>query len=414
MYLEEYAKLEITLPNGNFYIITDTDIIDDTLSISSQCIDNSTFSLGCVASAQLSATIRLQNTNRYAVIGSKIKVFSKFSENADWCPRGVFTVISAKRFRDIYTISAVDNMIWLDKSTYTTDANNKICNAATKRFAGQIYNPADAFIIIVNEICGLPAETRDEIIGSMANCDGVMGTTTGARNVSLMGGEEPENMRDYVSYLAEHMAGFAYADSNGRICLKKFPNGTPTNFFEIPYKTCELETTEIADFTVDMHKITARFFNGTSCSYWHGSGYPCGNVKTEILIDNNPFQNASLKFLIIDYGQDIHEMMYETVIHNIHNQISSMIYRPFSLRCHVQHYFSLAEPVKIYDESGNAYFSVVTNISWNYRGGQDLQCAGEDTRVISQISCQSSAKRINQRTKTDINRLADRVKALEG
>ena len=411
MLLEEYAKLEITLPNGTFYTLFDNDIIDNSLQISAQCVDGNTFSLGCVSSAQLSVSVKLKHTNRYAVIGAKVKVFSKFSD-ADWIPRGIFTITSATRYKDIYNISASDNMIWLDKSAYSTDENGNMCNAVANRFSGSIYNPADAFIILVNEICNLNAQDRTSIIKNMVNCDGVGGTTTGARDVSILDSEEPENVRDYISYLAEHMAGFAYADGEGKICLKRFYNGNPTTAYEIKYSDCEQDSFEVADFKIDFHELESRFFNGYGYSVFHTDAHD-DRIKIKYVIDNNPFQNASLQYVILDYGQSLDEMMGQAVINNIYSNICNINYRPFSLKCHVQHYFALGDSIALYDENGNLYYSVITNITWKYRGGQQISCAGEDTRILSKINCQSSAKRLNQRTHTAINRLEGRVKALE-
>ncbi|MDE7139119.1 MAG: hypothetical protein K2O29_11840 [Ruminococcus sp.] len=63
MVIEEHARLEILLPNETEWrYISENDIIQNSLSITSKCMDDGSFALGGVFSAQLSVKLRLQGT----------------------------------------------------------------------------------------------------------------------------------------------------------------------------------------------------------------------------------------------------------------------------------------------------------------------------------------------------------------
>ena len=142
MIIEEHARLEILLPNeSNWRHISEQDIIQNSLSIAEKCIDDGSFMLGGMFSAQLSAKFRFQGTNSFNIIGSKINVFSWFGDEETTINdksvrfRGVFWITSATKINDIYTISASDAMIWLDTVTYSdnADSSNPIYNALSVR-----------------------------------------------------------------------------------------------------------------------------------------------------------------------------------------------------------------------------------------------------------------------------------------
>ncbi|MDE5772313.1 MAG: hypothetical protein K2I06_11935 [Ruminococcus sp.] len=79
MVIEEHSRIEILLPNEtDWRELSENDIIQNSLSITSKCMDDGSFMLGGVFSAQLSAKLRIsgKNVNSYTVIGAKIKVYS--------------------------------------------------------------------------------------------------------------------------------------------------------------------------------------------------------------------------------------------------------------------------------------------------------------------------------------------------
>ncbi|MDE6036627.1 MAG: hypothetical protein K2G36_12055 [Ruminococcus sp.] len=157
MVIEEHARLEILLPNEqNWRHIGENDIIQNSLSIAEKCMDDSSFSLGGVNSSQLSAKFRLQGTNSFNIIGSKINVFSWFGDEETAINdksvrfRGVFWVTSATKINYIYTISASDAMIWLDNVNYSTN-DDKTSNLIYNKLSEFRNTLNDSFKIIIEQ-----------------------------------------------------------------------------------------------------------------------------------------------------------------------------------------------------------------------------------------------------------------------
>lgn len=102
MVIEEHARLELFLPGSQDPIIIPKEhIIQNSLSVTSQCVNGNTFGFGCVSSAQLSVKIRIkdQNIERYDVYGAAIILYSWFAEYPpeDGGKRGVFNVTAVTK-----------------------------------------------------------------------------------------------------------------------------------------------------------------------------------------------------------------------------------------------------------------------------------------------------------------------------
>ena len=78
--------------------------------------------------------------------------------------------------------------------------------------------------------------------------------------------------------------------------------------------------------------------------------------------------------------------------------------RPFSGIYHGKEYLHLGQYIQITDKDGTSYGTTITNITWKFRGGQQIKCVGEDSRTLSQARKRSQAVRIGERMKTQINR----------
>ena len=157
MIIEEHARLEILLPNeSNWRHISEQDIIQNSLSIAEKCIDDGSFMLGGMFSAQLSAKFRFQGTNSFNIIGAKINVFSWHGNEETTINdksvrfRGVFWITSATKINDIYTISASDAMIWLDNVNYSTN-DDKTSNLIYNKLSEFRNTLNDSFKIIIEQ-----------------------------------------------------------------------------------------------------------------------------------------------------------------------------------------------------------------------------------------------------------------------
>ena len=208
MVLREEIKATITVSEDTVYNLT-TDDFYNNVSISSQCVNGNSIGFGSVASATFSASVKIAGVNRYSLIGAVVSV--QIYKGSEWQQVGVYTITSATRNRDIITFSASDNMMLLDVSAFTEDENNNKLNLiynflSSEKTLYQLYE----YVVTLAEL--EPGLTQEEF-EAMPN-----GTLTTYAYIKT----ENAYLRDWLSWIAEFVGGFAYADEYGRICVKRF------------------------------------------------------------------------------------------------------------------------------------------------------------------------------------------------
>lgn len=119
MTIFERIQAILTFRNGTIVNLDESSII--SASIKRQCCSDGKFEIGGVYAASLSMKCRVSGTNSFRIRGAKLVVSTKFEgvEN-DFIPRGTFWITDAPRTGEIYFITAVDNVGWLDLDNYTT------------------------------------------------------------------------------------------------------------------------------------------------------------------------------------------------------------------------------------------------------------------------------------------------------
>ena len=424
MVIEEHARLEILLPDEqNWRHISESDIIQNSLSIAEKCMDDSSFMLGGVFSAQLSAKIRLQGTNSFNIIGSKINVFSWFGDEETAINdksvrfRGVFWVTSATKINDIYTISASDAMIWLDSVNYSTndsDTSNLIYGELSRCLRSLNWcfqTTIEQTNKTLDGIVKLNCISNDDIINNIHYDTGYC-----LLPPDIVGEISTKNPRDYVSWIAELACGFAYVyykqdgfnepyvqggDHESYIKIGQFSD---KNIAEIGDDEVELNTLEIADFVLN--------FSCVYCKFYDGYPYPRGNGNGGITVDisDNPFKDGWYQYL--DHENDAEGCdCYQAIVNVMYGKILeiSHYFRPFKLKYHGRKHFGLGQKITLPD----GRFSVVTSIKWQFRGGTNLMCAGKDSRLLSVSAKRSQAAKVKDLAYTKINRLQQQINDIQ-
>ena len=400
MVIEEHARLEILLPEeSEWRNISENDIINNSLSVSSKCMDDSSFSLGGVYSAQLSARIRLQNTNTYKVTGAKIKIFSQYGGQNEIL-RGIFWVTSVSRKNDIYTISASDSLIWLDSTSYDDSGQGK--NIIYDRLVSEIGDlgyEMGQIINVVNDFLDNESKIQfcndDKIINYFPSGQGFCLLPT-----DMVGEISTKNPRDYASWIAEIACGFIFVDySDGTSKIRIGQYSEEVNH-EISYDEVELDSCEIADFELDFQQVYTDIYDGSS-----GSAGNNGNGIT-IDISENPFKDGHWQYnrVIGSDGEEYGNAM--DIIDNIYGKLCGdggnchgLKFRPFNLKCHCTKNFQLGQKIIL----PNGQESWVTSIKWQFRGGYTLSCAGKDTRVLCASARRSQSAKVKDLAYTKIN-----------
>ncbi|MDE5620899.1 MAG: hypothetical protein K2I80_10390, partial [Ruminococcus sp.] len=381
-----------------------------------KCMDDGSFALGGVFSAQLSVKLRLQRTNSFNIIGSKINVFSWFGneentiDNESVRFRGVFWVTSATRINDIYTIAASDAIIWLDSVNYGD--NYETSNVIYNRFCSWRYSLSGCMQVVVDE--------ANKVSGATAGLtyiddSGIINNTPPNEAYYCLltpehvGEISTRNPRDYASWIAELACGFVYTHYNQNgdhepyIKIGQF---TDDNVIEINYDEVELNTLEIADFVLNFSRV--------HCKFYDGKLYNCFNSNGGITIDisENPFKDGWYFYLLQHDGHHGKCDCYSAVAAAMYFKILeiSHYFRPFKLKYHGREYFKLGQKIRLPDGK----FSVVTSIKWQFRGGTNLTCAGRDTRILSVAAKRSQAAKVKDMAYSKINReKSDILKQLE-
>ena len=422
MVIEEHARIEITLPDGRFFEIFERDIIQNSLSVSSQCVSGNSFAFGCVSPAQLSVKIRIRGSNigRYDVYGAEIVLYSWFGSITpeDGGKRGIFTITSVTKNSDIFTISASDNICWLDGSAFA-DKDDGMGNAIYQRLGegDSLWNAIEALGVIVNEFSGgitfhIGDLKQFEIPNAMANFSGYGVSADengeypyqGIRLILLQSDEQSDNIRDYVSWLAEYMGGFAITDKNGNIQFCLFETVYNTTPEVLDFSEFEQNTLEIAGFRIHLHSAKVITEDKTWRNCDSGKINENGAINIETVIQNNPFIEFIYSYHLPLDDCDLYPIVESLQYYQKHIQI-----RPFSGTYHGNHYLHLGQYIKIKDIQGIEHETTITNLTWKFRGGQQIKCIGEDSRTLSQARKRTQAVRMGERMKTQINRLEKKI-----
>ena len=329
--------------------------------------------------------------------------------------RGIFTVTSVTKNNDIFTISASDNICWLDGSAFE-DNGNGMGNSIYNRLGagGFLWNAVEALGVIAGEFSeGITFHIGDlkqiEIPNAMANFSGYDSPEHGEecheiRLILLQSDEQLDNIRDYVSWLAEYMGGFAIADKNGNIQFCLFETTHDTIPEVLDFSEFEQNTLEIAGFRIYLHSAKVITEDKTWRNCDSGKINENGVINIETVIQNNPF----IEF-IYSYHLPLNDCDLYPIVSALQYYQKQIQIRPFSGTYHGNQYLHLGQSIKIKDAQGIAYETIITNMTWKFRGGQQIKCIGEDSRTLSQARKRSQAVRMGECMKTQITRLEKKI-----
>lgn len=397
MTIQENIKAVLTFRNG-----TELELFEDSIisaSVKQQCCADGKFEIGGVYAAQLSIKCKVPGTNSFRIRGAKIQVFSKYSNEQDFISRGIFWITSAVKTGEIYSVTAVDNIGWLDTSSYNDSQANILEN-----FIDYFRNlhPNDATLYtwfhwltqemnsIISRMTGLSSilswKDYDEIQNGNFCNQYYTDTEHPAPGVELkyyieIAGHSgnPDVPREIYKRLAEITGGFIYAYEDGRLTLGQFGQAE-FGIALISDSEIELDSFEPSDFRVVVAQIGAdsRIAPGDAI----GTGNPPQpeDVYYYFTVDNNIFMDGFADLYIIGTGQpaDLHFNTLLPIAKGIFYYLYHSEIRPFKCKVHKAERFHLGQKIQI-----NNFESIITSIQWTFRGGYTLACGGEDSRTLS-------------------------------
>lgn len=449
MLIEEHIKGTISIPvhDGDSYTViehefSEEDTIQGSCSITSRCCDDQTFSIGGVRPAELAIKLRLEipDVNAYTLYGAKIRLWSKYSspddESKPWILRGEFWVTSVSRAKTIYTLRASDALVWLDSGSYAASSygssKNEKDNPIYMKCSGAVYTIDAHFnlniIPYVNEqlaYCDIDAINCAVSADVTNNHPDVQDKSKKYGYVlipaDISGSCGSRSPRDYAAYFAQISAGCIQmltdpdAPEVCRLYLTPYFYEPSTDFHSekfisawkepvsIPYESIELDSCDIADYTLYIQCTYVKTYDGTGWSCSSPYNKYLGNVTIDM--SGNPFIDGRL------YHDNEKAWPY-AILMNAGEQLGKGEKRPFSLKCHVPFskltdYPKLGQAVRIEEKPGIWKNSIITKMVWRFRGGWEFGCAGSDSRVLSQAAKRSLAKHAEESAKTYANMVAN-------
>lgn len=404
--MKQYIKGTITFQSGNSIQYSSSDISGD-VSISSQCVCSQGISLGGVCTAELNMTLIISGVNRYDMLGAVIDVKTSYN-GTDWESIGKFNVVSAQRYYNDITVTAYDNIILFDSTAFTSDENSKKINQIYLYLKSErsIY---DVLAYVVNLAEMELGNTREEI-EAMPN---------GQKTLIMYAANGNAYLRDWLSWCAEFLGGFAYADGNGKIRIKQFET-LPS--ITIQKSEIQADTAEIADFSINNFDISITCYDET----WYKTYTVLGegespNTVVYLDLQDNILAQGYYHLVKNRYSDDIPsgeidsertKKMY-SFTGDLWDSLSNARFRPFQATAHINELLYIGQCVQIQDIEGDFYSINITHHTWTLNGGQQIKCAGEDTRLLADTKSRTALKRQSEKIETMIKNVGKDVTQTE-
>ena len=407
MTIQENIKAVLTFRNGIEMELSEDSII--SASIKQQCCAEGKFEIGGVYAASLSIKCKVSGTNSFRIRGAKIQIFSKYGTEQDFISRGTFWITSAPRTGEIYSLTAVDNIGWLDMENYSDGQGNVLRN-----FLDYFRNlhPNDGtlyywFRTLTNDMSSLISRMTgiSDILswkdyntdenGRFCNQyytdddhpDGV--ELKYYINIAGHSGNA-DNPRELYGRLADITGGFIYACEDGRLTLGQFGQ-REFGMAEIYDSEIEFDSFECGDFRVVMAQIGASSRIAPSDAVGTAEAPNPTDIYYYFTVENNVFLDGFAD-LYINHSGTYAELDFTTLkpiaigIFNYLYWFHDFEIRPFRCKVHKTERFHLGQKIRIQN-----FESVLTSIQWTFRGGYALACGGEDSRTLSGCAHYSKA-----------------------
>lgn len=441
MTIFERIQAVLTFRNGTEITLEEKDII--SASIKRQCCSDGKFEIGGVYAASLSMKCRVSGTNSFRIKGAKIVVFTKFEgvEN-DFIPRGTFWITDAQKTGEIYSITAVDNVGWLDMDNYTTAATSgdqSDQESVWKNFTEYFREALNVYHIMeLHTLLGKMTPHVNTLVSRMTSLQNVLqwghyveghedeATHQWVGNAFYCNHNDLSGHLNYFSLfqesdkyfsgtpmdlyrkLAEIAGGFVYArPEDGWLTLGQFGQKefyskdglVSEGTVQIYPEHIEQDSFEFADFSLLAFQVSARnnYKEKNNSGYdidsrWYYAGgwdaVPFEQYSPYVItIENNSFIDGYVYLHIIESGNRHHKDNLCEICKTMYSYLNDAENRPlvpFRCKVHKPERYQLGQRIQFYNENDTVVCdSVITSIQWTFRGGTVLACAGKDERVLS-------------------------------
>lgn len=398
MALEEHAELVVKTKNGESYTIAESRIVKGSLTASSSCSSGGGIPAGACNIGTASVAFRAPSGLTYKKLyRATVEIYAWYQGYSKEL-YGTYNVSSAENNYGVYTLSLSDNISLLDESCYAANDTENAENWLYSQMAGRWNVPS----VILNYICNaynVPhynAAENEKFVPDSGNT----ALSTGVSSECSV-----ESVKDFANYLAEYLGCFIFAAPDGRVRFSRL--GEREYKTELNKSNISRGTLQRSPYYVHPSVWKVSFDSGYGSSWYVSSDLPDDAAPLSINITNNPFWQVQEDRVPADiYGGKVTQMikymwdyLYNAAVKKDGNTVEYMI-NPFSCTVHVPYHFRIGDIVTVRDYvNGDVFRSYLTDITWTFRGGQQISCAGDDTRTLSVGTSRSAAKKSNDYSK---------------
>ena len=326
--------------SGTVIPVSDRNVAEGSVSISSQCVNRSDFEYGAVYCGELDMSIRT-GIDRYSLYGAKIALWFQIETDAglEEVPLGVYFAEDIQRNGDWAEIRAYDALSFLDVEVQ-------------ENIVGTPYE----LLSFICEKCGLEMAQEEEEILALPN---------GSRLLSIYA-SRVEKYRDAVAYIAMLLTCFACMDRTGKLALRQF--STVTN---VELGRNIRSKTTISDFRTYYDGMRARFIQDKAYkTYGIAKEMPDGGLTLDL--GDVPIVQG-----LEGIKREILESMFEVV--------KGVDYTPYSVDYNGNPAIDLGDMVLIENINGTSedIRSIVTHFEWNYRNKSTIKAVGGNPKITA-------------------------------
>lgn len=389
MVIEEHAALDVITKDGSTYAIGESQIIRGSLTTSQSCSSGGGIPAGSCNTGTASVAFHAPSALSYEkLFGAKVKLYVWYGDTSKK-QVGVYNVTSTERSYGVYTLSLSDNVYLLDEACYSNDTTTAAQNWLAMQL-GEKKVPS----VIFNMICNAYNVPH---WNAAKNEEAVPESGIGALSVKVPSDCCTESVKDFANYLAEYLGAIIMPDENGELHFAYM--GSRTCPITIDTSNIERDTYQKSPFHVSTSSWRVNHDSGIWTSWSVSGDFPDNAAPLSIVVNNNPFwqsvEDGTPERMVRGRTETMLRYMWvaQGKVAYIDNvpQIN-----PFRCTVHVPYYFRAGDRVKIIDPiTLEEYHSYVTDVTWTFRGGQQISCAGEDTRTLSVSTSRNGAKKMS-------------------
>ena len=389
MVIEEHAALDVITKDGSTYTIDESQIIRGSPTTSQSCSSGGGIPAGSCNTGIASVAFHAPSALSYEkLFGAKVKLYVWYGDTSKK-QVGVYNVTSTERSYGVYTLSLSDNVYLLDEACYSNDTT-----AAAQNWLAMQLGEKKVPSVIFNMICNAYSVPH---WNAAKNEEAVPESGIGALSVKVPSDCCTESVKDFANYLAEYLGAIIMPDEKGELHFAYM--GSRTCPITIDASNIERDTYQKSPFHVSTSSWRVNHDSGIWASWSVSGDFPENAAPLSIVVNNNPFWQS------VEDGtpESMVRGRTETMLRYMWVAQGKVAYidnvpqiNPFRCTVHVPYYFRAGDRVKIIDPiTSEVYHSYVTDVTWTFRGGQQISCAGEDTRTLSVSTSLNGAKKMS-------------------